>query len=700
MHAATCVALPTALTLAGHRALGPRGRLALTALLVWSALGGRSLRRIATRMADLVDAGDLPAARRLARALVARRPDELDGPALTRAALESLAENTADAIAGPLLYAAVLGPAGAAAYRAANTLDAMVGYRNDRYARFGWAAARLDDALGWPVARATAAATVTAAALTGADAPGAVRAWRRDGAAHPSPNAGRVEAAFAGALRVRLGGRNVYGERVEDRPRLGDGPRADHRGPAPRRAPQRRDPGGAPRRRGAPRRPEARPVLTLVLGARRSGKSRVAEELAAASGAAVTYLAPLTVSDVEMAARVAAHRARRPADWGTVEGPDVLAALRDAGPERTVLLDSLGSWAGELLLRAGALDDDAKPAAAAARQAVSRLLAEVDAFGEEAAARPGLTVVVCEEAGWGPVPPDALRAPLARRGRRRRPGALRPGRSRRARRRRPRPGAARAVTAEPDRHGDEHARGARYDLAVNVVAGGPPAWLRTVLREALDHDLGAYPDEASRAARRSPPTTAASRTRSCCSTAARRASGCSARRCARAGRSSSSRSSASPCTRCAPPAAPRGTSCSSSPGTLDPGRVPQDADLVVVGNPTNPTGVLHPPAALRALLAPGRVVVVDEAFLPLTEQPEATLAGDRARGLVVLRSLTKHLAVPGLRVGYALAAPELARRLARPAPAVVGQRPGARRLPCGGGAAARPRGRRGAGGRS
>jgi adenosylcobinamide-phosphate synthase len=193
----------------------------------WAALGGRSLRRTALQMADLVDAGDLAAARQLARALVARRTDGLDGPELTRAALESLAENTADAEAGTLVWTAIAGAPGAVAHRAANTLDAMVGYRNPRYDRFGWAAARLDDVLGWPAARACAAATVAAAALTGEDARGALRAWRRDGARHPSPNAGRVEAAFAGALGVTLGGTNDYGGRIEHRPRLGDGPPPD-----------------------------------------------------------------------------------------------------------------------------------------------------------------------------------------------------------------------------------------------------------------------------------------------------------------------------------------------------------------------------------------------------------------------------------------------------------------------------------------
>lgn len=193
----------------------------------WAALGGRSLRRAAAEMADLVDAGEVEEARVLARSLVARRTEALDGRELTRAALESLAENTADAEAGTLVWGAVAGVPGVVAHRAANTLDAMVGYKDERYSEFGWAAARLDDVLGWPAARACAAATVVAAVLCGEDARGAVRVWRRDGARHPSPNAGRVEAAFAGALGVTLGGANDYGGKVEERPRLGDGPPPD-----------------------------------------------------------------------------------------------------------------------------------------------------------------------------------------------------------------------------------------------------------------------------------------------------------------------------------------------------------------------------------------------------------------------------------------------------------------------------------------
>jgi adenosylcobinamide-phosphate synthase len=197
-------------------------RVALAAC-TWAALGGRSLAREAGAVADDVRSGDLPAARAALPALVGRDPEGLDEAGICRAAVESVAENTADAVVGVLLWGAVAGPAGVAAYRAANTLDAMVGHRSERYADFGWAAARLDDALTWPVARAGGALAALCAPVAGGSARAALRALRRDGAAHPSPNAGRMEAAFAGALGLRLGGPLAYAGRLEERPELGDG---------------------------------------------------------------------------------------------------------------------------------------------------------------------------------------------------------------------------------------------------------------------------------------------------------------------------------------------------------------------------------------------------------------------------------------------------------------------------------------------
>jgi len=199
------------------------GRPVVLAAVTWAALGGRSLTRVADRLADELQAGDLATARVTLPRLCGRDPQALDAAGLSRAALESVAENTSDAVVGALLWGAVAGPAGVSAYRAANTLDAMVGHRTARYGAFGWAAARLDDALNWPAARLSASLTVVCAPLVGGSPRAALRTWWRDGSGHPSPNAGRIEAAFAGALGVRLGGPLAYAGVAELRPHLGHG---------------------------------------------------------------------------------------------------------------------------------------------------------------------------------------------------------------------------------------------------------------------------------------------------------------------------------------------------------------------------------------------------------------------------------------------------------------------------------------------
>lgn len=199
------------------------GRAVALAAITWATLGGCSLRREARTVADLIEAGDLPQARHQLRALCGRDTSELTETELCRAVIESVAENTNDAVVGALAWGAVAGPGGVAAYRAANTLDAMFGHRSERYLAFGWPAARLDDAMNWPAARLAAALTCLSAPLVDGSPVRAGRTVRRDGGAHPSPNAGQVEAAFAGALDVKLGGPLAYGGRVEARPHLGAG---------------------------------------------------------------------------------------------------------------------------------------------------------------------------------------------------------------------------------------------------------------------------------------------------------------------------------------------------------------------------------------------------------------------------------------------------------------------------------------------
>ena len=220
LYVAALVAAVWGAVAASARWLAPPVRVGLAVAVLWATLGGRSLERAALRLRDALDAGDLDRARALAPALVGRDPSMLDGGELARAAVESVAENTSDAVVAPLLWMAAFGPAGAAGYRAINTLDAMVGHRDARHLRFGWAAARLDDAANWVPAR------VTALLVIGLARGRRRAAWRAafvDGARHPSPNAGRAEGAFAGALGVRLGGTNRYRHGSEVRPPLGAG---------------------------------------------------------------------------------------------------------------------------------------------------------------------------------------------------------------------------------------------------------------------------------------------------------------------------------------------------------------------------------------------------------------------------------------------------------------------------------------------
>ncbi|MDT0453498.1 cobalamin biosynthesis protein [Streptomyces sp. DSM 40473] len=195
----------------------PAAEIALTAAVTWSVLGGTSLGREARAIGGALAAGDLEVARERLPHLCGRDPQALDAQQIARAVVESVAENTSDAVVGALVWGALAGVPGLVGFRAVNTLDAMVGHKSPRLRRFGWASARLDDVVGWPGARLTAALTV----LAGPDPRGALRVARRDAARHPSPNAGPVEAAFAGALGVRLGGTLAYAGRVEHRPVLG-----------------------------------------------------------------------------------------------------------------------------------------------------------------------------------------------------------------------------------------------------------------------------------------------------------------------------------------------------------------------------------------------------------------------------------------------------------------------------------------------
>jgi adenosylcobinamide-phosphate synthase len=225
-HVGLCVGAVVVLGMAAGRLTRrrPVARTAVTAAVTWAVLGGTTLAREGAFMGGALRSGDLAAARGRLPHLCGRDPSGLSAGELARATVESIAENTSDAVVAPLAFGAVAGVPGLLAYRAINTLDAMVGHRSDRYERFGWAAARLDDVANYVPARVTGALACLLAPLVGGSPREAAAVLRRDGHRHPSPNSGRCEAAFAGALGVRLGGRNDYGGRVEHRPQLGDGP--------------------------------------------------------------------------------------------------------------------------------------------------------------------------------------------------------------------------------------------------------------------------------------------------------------------------------------------------------------------------------------------------------------------------------------------------------------------------------------------
>ncbi len=193
-----------------------------TAIAVAVASAGRELRRTALSIGEAISDGDLPAARAALPSLVGRDPAELDESGIAAAVIESVAENSVDAVIAPAFWGAVAGAPGAAAFRAINTMDAMVGRRNERYRNFGWAAARLDDAANYVPARIFA---VLVAALYPEQARGILETVRRDAPVHPSPNAGVAEVAVAVALGRELGGPLSYEGAAENRPHLGTGPR-------------------------------------------------------------------------------------------------------------------------------------------------------------------------------------------------------------------------------------------------------------------------------------------------------------------------------------------------------------------------------------------------------------------------------------------------------------------------------------------
>lgn len=191
-------------------------------LLLYTCLATRSLHDHALAVYRPLRLGDLATARQRVSWLVGRDTEQLDEGEVTRAAVESVAENTVDGCTAPLVYACLAGPLGALAYKAISTLDSTFGYKNERYLQFGWGSARLDDLANLIPSRMTALLTIAAAFVLRLDAGNAWRIFWRDRHNHPSPNGGQIEATVAGALGVQLGGVNSYFGQPSTRPLMGD----------------------------------------------------------------------------------------------------------------------------------------------------------------------------------------------------------------------------------------------------------------------------------------------------------------------------------------------------------------------------------------------------------------------------------------------------------------------------------------------
>ena len=407
--------------------------------------------------------------------------------------------------------------------------------------------------------------------------------------------------------------------------------------------------------------------LTLVLGGIRSGKSEYAERLVEAAGLPVVYVATGAGDDAEMAERIERHRRRRPSGWRTVEAADPTAALGAdlAGAAGAALLiDGLGGWICSLMGANGLFTDQAvAPWGQTGEAARRRVLSAVSRFGEAAASRRAPTIVVADEAGLGGVPPGAgSRRFLDLSGEATQVLAARANAVWLVVAGQPVPlrAPARESLPEPEArqlrvHGDAQVPPGHLDFAVNVVPGGPPPQIRERLAAALE-SIERYPDDG-------PATVAVAWRHGRAPGEALALNGAAEAFWLLAHALHPRRAVCVHPSFTEPEAALRSAGAEVVRAqrdprdfSLDPAVVDPAADLVVVGNPNNPTGNLDPAATLATLARPGRILVVDEAFMDLVPGEAESLARCRdLPGLVVVRSLTKAWALPGLRAGFLLA---------------------------------------------
>ena len=216
----------TALLLWACGLVSPWLAFAVETVLCYQLLAARSLRDESMKVCRALEAGDLPGGRHAVSMIVGRDTERLDETGVAKAAVETVAENASDGVIAPLLFLAVGGAPLGMLYKAANTMDSMVGYKNDRYLYFGRCAARLDDVLNFIPARLAGALMCLAAPFAGLDEKDAWRIFRRDRKNHKSPNSAHTEAAAAGALHVQLAGPNYYFGKLVEKPTIGDDLRA------------------------------------------------------------------------------------------------------------------------------------------------------------------------------------------------------------------------------------------------------------------------------------------------------------------------------------------------------------------------------------------------------------------------------------------------------------------------------------------
>lgn len=414
--------------------------------------------------------------------------------------------------------------------------------------------------------------------------------------------------------------------------------------------------------------------LMLVIGGTRSGKSAHAERLAHTTGLPVRYVATADACDPAMAERITAHAAQRPDDWETIDAGGRLAVALTDARETCVLIDGIGVWIAGVMHRAGAWQapDHQAPDPDSLGRIRTDVLEQIEDLLDVADRSPAISlIIVAEQAGEGLLPGDrTARAWLDMLGEttQRLAGRASDVELVVAGRALSLPGPPRTPRAEPAQwlrlHGDRCVRPGDADHAVNVLAGGAPDWLRTQLRDALEHACARYPDEGDATAAlamlhgRDPQEIVATNGAAealWLIPAALRPTLAACVHPAFTEAEAALRAHAVPVVRV--------LRDRDRDFALDPSVIPAGADLVVVGNPASPSGTLDPASTVLALRRPGRVLVVDEAFMNLVPGEPATLVRERLDDVIVVRSLTKALAIPGLRAGYAVAPVALARRL-------------------------------------